>query len=113
MTAFLSDDWFDTMAATAAAIEPPADLRLTIEQQIVDGERWTVRIGGGRVSVVRGPAEDADVWVVTDAATAAGIRAGEVSAQRSFLDGKLRVGGDIAALIEHRDHLAALGVGLA
>ena len=113
MTAFPSDDWFTELATAAAAAEPPADLELTIEQQIVDGERWAIRIGGGRIEVARGPVEDADVRVVTDAATAAGIRAGELSAQRAFLDGTLRIGGDVAALIEHRAHLAELGVGFA
>ena len=113
MTAFLSDDWFEELTAAAATATPPADLELTIEQRITDGERWSVRIGGGRVEVARGAADDADVQVVTDAATAEGIRSGRLSAQRAFLDGTLRIGGDVAALIEHREQLAELSVGFA
>ena len=111
MTTFLSDEWFDEMAAAASAARPPADLDLTIEQQIVDGESWTIRIGAGAAELQRGGSDAADVRIITDAATAAGIRNGTMSAQRAFLDGQLRIGGDVAALIEHREALAGLGLG--
>lgn len=112
MSAFLSDAWFDAMAAATAAAEPPAGLELTVEQRIVDGDVWTVRFAAGAAELVRGPADDADISIVTDAATAEGIRTGTISAQRAFLDGQLRIGGDVNALIEHREVLAALGIGL-
>ena len=112
MSEFLSDDWFEAMAAATAAVVPPADLALTIEQRIIDGEAWSVRIAGGSAELVRTASDDADVSIVTDAETAEGIRAGTISAQRAFLDGDLRIGGDVAALIEHRDTLAELGIGL-
>ncbi len=111
MTTFLSDEWFDEMAAAAAAARPPADLELRLEQEIIDGVSWTVRIGAGIAEFCRGGCDDADVRVVTDARTAEGIRSGAVSAQRAFLDGRLRIGGDVAALIEHRDVLADLALG--
>ena len=111
MTTFLSDEWFDEMAAAAASARPPADLELTIEQRVIDGEAWTVRIGAGAATFVRASAHDADVTIVADATTAEGIRSGTVSAQRAFLDGRLRIGGDVAALIEHREVLAGLALG--
>ncbi len=111
MTTFLSDEWFDELAAAATAARPPADLELSIEQQIVDGESWTVRIGAGTAELQRGGSDDADIRIVTDAVTAEGIRNGTVSAQRASLDGQLRIGGDVAALIEHREVLAALALG--
>ena len=111
MTTFLSDEWFDEMATAAAEATPPADLELTIEQQIVNRESWTVRIAAGTAAFRRGGSDDADVRIVTDAMTAEGIRNGTVSAQRAFLDGQLRIGGDVASLIEHREVLAGLALG--
>lgn len=113
MTDFLSDEWFAAMAEAATRARPPADLDLSIEQEITGVATWTIRIADGRVALERsaGPANAAaDVRIVTDAATAAGIRAGEVSAQRAFLDGDLRIGGDVAALMTHREELASLGL---
>jgi opacity protein-like surface antigen len=111
VTIFLSDEWFDEMAAAAAAVQPPADVELKIEQEIIDGESWTVRISAGTAEFQRGGSDEADFRVITDAQTAEGIRNGTVSAQRAFLDGRLRIGGDITALIEHRDVLAGLALG--
>ena len=111
MTTFLSDEWFDEMATAAATARTPVDLELSIEQQIVDSESWTVRIGSGTAELQRGRSDDADIRIVTDAETAEGIRNGTVSAQRAFLNGQLRIGGDVAALIEHRDVLAGLAIG--
>jgi hypothetical protein len=39
---------------------------------------------------------------------AADIHAGRLSAQRAFLDGDLRIGGDIDALLERRGEMAAV-----
>ncbi len=115
MADFLTDAWFDELSSRAAAATPPADLTFTIEQVIEDEPdgRWQVRVDGGVVTIVRSPTADADVRILTDRATAAGIQDGEVSAQRAFLDGRLRIGGDVQALMTHREALAELGIGLA
>ena len=74
--------------------------------------RWQVQIAEGSVVIVRPGSQDADVRIVTDRETAAGINE-EISAQRAFLDGRLQIGGDVQALLTHREALTELGIRLA
>lgn len=115
MAEFLSETWFVDLTARAAAAQPPPDLVLTIEQRIEGAPegRWQVQIAEGSVAIVRPGSQDADVRIVTDRETAAGIQRGEISAQRAFLDGRLQIGGDVQALLTHREALTELGIGLA
>ncbi len=110
MTEFLSDGWFDSLEAMATQAEIDAGIHLVV-QQTVEGESpisWQIRLERGTVVVARGVAADADVRLTSDRATALGIHRGEISAQRAFLDGKLRIGGDIAALMADRHALEAV-----
>lgn len=93
----------------ANVIEDP----VTIEQEVTDGDRaacWHVRIGGGEASVGRGPDPGGHptVRIHQDRATATAIAGGELSAQRAFMTGRLRIGGDLATLLEHAEALALL-----
>ena len=117
MSEFLSDEWFAAIEAEAANAVVPDGLALSIEQ-IVTGEptvRWQIRIGADGVVLERNPSAAADVRITTDRDTATRIQAGDASAQRAFLDGSLQIGGDIQALMTHRQALAdlapALGLG--
>lgn len=110
MSEFASEKWIAELAAAAASETAPPDLTLSIDQVISDTARWRVTIDGGTVTVDPAPTGEADVRIVTDAETARAVHAGEESAQRAFLDGRLRIGGDIPALMAHREALAALGL---
>ena len=82
-----------------------------VEQVVTDGDAtviWHVLLNDGDVSVVPGAADDPTVRFTTDRATAAGISRGEQSAQRAFLRGDLRVGGDTDALVAHAELLGSL-----
>ena len=114
MSGFLSDEWFAAIEAEAANAVVPDGLALSIEQ-IVTGEptvRWQIRIGADGVVLDREPSEAADVRITTDRDTATRIQSGDASAQRAFLDGSLQIGGDIQALMEHRQALADLAPAL-
>ena len=113
MPEFLSDKWFADLAERAGSATPPADIELTIDQVIEATATWRTVIAGGSVTIDREPTGEPDVRIVTDHATAVSIRSGTVSAQRAFLDGQLRIGGDIASLMAHRDALAEIGIGIA
>jgi len=110
VTEFLSDAWFDTLEARATHAVVPAEIDLTLHQTVgLDPAiSWLIRVGGGTVKIERGNAEEADVHLATDLHTALGIHRGEISAQRAFLDGRLRIDGDIAALMTHRKVLEAV-----
>ena len=116
MLTFLSDDWVhalhDAVAHDPALAELTARLALTIEQEVTGSPlgdvRYHVTFDHGSVSVAPGPAADPTVRFHQDYETAAAIAAGTGSAQRAFMTGRLRVGGDLRVLLEHGDVLAQL-----
>lgn len=84
----------------------PVEVTLIIEQQVVDAddnivENFHVQIARGRVEVIDGPAENADVTIRQDVDTARGLQAGTTHAQRAFLTGQLSIDGDIDQLLAH------------
>jgi putative sterol carrier protein len=110
---FLSAEWVAALDAAATGSSVPNGLRLVVQQIVPDGDgggevAYAVRIADGTVRVASGRADDADVTFTQDRATAAAIATGELSAQAAFIDGRLRVGGDLSALLEHTAALAAL-----
>lgn len=116
MLTFLSADWIAALhhAATGDADlhALTADLSLTIEQEVIGGPEGDVcyhlTFDHGVVSVSPGPATSATVRFHQDYATAAAIAAGQSSAQRAFMTGRLRVGGDLRVLLDHTEVLAKL-----
>ena len=88
----------------------PDDPRpLTIEQRVT-GEAacvWHVVIVAGEVTYHDGPALNPTVTLSGSRSTISAIRSGEKSAQRAFLDGDLKVGGDITMLLAATVHLEA------
>jgi putative sterol carrier protein len=116
MLTFLSDEWIralhDTASRDAGLAERTREVALTIEQDVTDGPlgdvRYHLAFDHGSVSIAPGPAPDATVRFHQDYATAASIAMGQGSAQRAFMTGKLRVGGDLRVLLAHGDVLSQL-----
>lgn len=110
MAAFASPDWIESLARTAetATVDPMLDL--TIEQRITGAEplAWHLVFAEGRVRAGAGTADEATITLSSSLEIATAIHAGELSAQRAFLDGDLQIGGDISALISHRSALAEM-----
>lgn len=113
MAEFLTDQWIAELAQAARDATAPDDLRLVIQQIVLDDEgverRFAIRIDEGRLSIAPGRADDADLTLTQDRATAVAIARGELSAQVAFMAGKLRVGGDLRLVLERAGALAALG----
>jgi len=111
----LSPEWIvaldEAARASSSLREAAADLDLTVQQVVRDGDdevTWYVRLRGGEVGVRAGRADDADVTFTQDRATARAIADGELSAQAAFMAGRLRTGGDLTRLLAHREALADL-----
>jgi len=103
----LTSEWMRQLGSVTSAIAADPGVTLVIEQTI-DGPsplRWHVAIAGGSASTVLGPADNPDITLTTDRDTATGIARGSTSAQRAFLEGKLRISGRINALIQARSVL--------
>jgi putative sterol carrier protein len=108
---FLSDAWLDDLEVAAASARLAPELRVTIQQVVADasGEvAFAIVVDQGTVAVRRGHHASADVSFRQDRATASAIARGELSAQVAFLDGRLRLGGDISAILERAGALAAI-----
>jgi putative sterol carrier protein len=95
-----SEDWVQAFADAVEGVEVDPAARAVVQQEVVDaGTSWHVVLGGGRARVVAGPHDHPDVTFSQEAATAAAIAAGELSAQQAFVDGRLRVRGAVGALV--------------
>lgn len=116
MLQFLSPAWLAALDDAARRSESLAAAgvgrRLIIEQHITgtpDGEVvFHVALDDGAASVTAGPADDPTIRFEQDLATALAIASGRGSAQRAFMAGELRVGGDLRILLDHQDLLAGL-----
>ncbi len=110
-----TNDYAEHVAASLRALagdERLAELDLVIEQRIVDGDelvtRYHLLFDGGPPRVVEGGADAADVVLTLDQETADTLRRGDSHAHRAFLTGRLRLEGDIDALLSHGGVLAGL-----
>lgn len=113
MAAFLTDEWIDGLHEAAASAVIASDVRLVIQQVVAadpEGSEvaYVVEADHGRLSVRRGRVEHPDVTFTQDRATALAIHRGEVSAQTAFMDGRLRLGGDLRSAIEGAGALATI-----
>ena len=117
MLDFLSTDWLDALdeAARANRVALQADdagSRLVIQQVITDrpgGDvAYCIRFDNGDIGVRSGRATDPTLSFTTDYGTARAIARGDESAQAAFIQGRLRVGGDVRALVRHAELLARL-----
>jgi hypothetical protein len=106
---FATPEWIEELAERAKRVEVDPTLDLTIEQRIVGTlpATWNVAAAAGRLVVSGGENPYATVRLSSDRPTAEAIHAGRLSAERAFLDGALRIGGDIRQLILNG---AALGL---
>jgi hypothetical protein len=108
VAAFASPEWITELNVRARAACVSADLAIVIEQ-CVDDVSWHFIIADGRVQVLAGSAKNPTVTLSSDRATAEAIQCGELSAQRAFLGGAFRIGGEVNALMTHRTVLTTLG----
>jgi hypothetical protein len=113
MAGFLTDEWLDELDGVARGTAVDPALHLRVQQVIPDGPdgrevAYVVEVTSGRVRVHRGRSADADVTFTQDLATARAIHHGELSAQAAFMEGRLRLGGDLRAVIDRSAALAAI-----
>jgi hypothetical protein len=110
---FLTEAWFAALDESARSALVDDQVRLVIQQVVPDGPDGTevayaVRAAGGAITICRGRVDDPDITFTQDRATAEAIHRGELSAQSAFIEGRLRLGGDLRAVIERAAALAAI-----
>lgn len=116
MLRYLSDEWLAVLDRAAASSEQVREaaigLEVTVQHIVTGGDEgefsYHVVISGGEVSFRPGEAEQPDVTIRTDRATAVAIATGERSAQAAFLDASLVLEGDLRCLIGCGEVLAGI-----
>jgi hypothetical protein len=114
MAEFLTPAWIADLDAAGRGATVSDDVRVVVQQIVLDDDggdgevAYAVRVADGCVRVEPGRAADAVVTFTQLRSVAAAIARGERSAQSAFLAGDLRVGGDLAAVLEGSRALAAL-----
>ncbi len=119
MLVFLSDPWLEALDTAArndeALVAATAEVRLTVEHHVTEvpdaGEvTYHVAFDQDGVRVRPGPAPTGPpvVRLMQAYPVARDIARGDASAQRAFMTGEVRVGGDLAALLANQAALAGL-----
>ena len=116
MARFLSPEWVADVARAASGVEVPDGEPFTIQQVVVNGDegdvRWALRVAGGRVAVEAGAVADPDVTLTTDRSTAIEVARGQLAVTDAFMAGRLRIAGDLRALLRAGTVLGALDAAL-
>ena len=119
MPEFGSSEWVDALIGALNA--SPDELRgveVTI-QQVVTGapagevRYWTAFKEGTVEGAVGDAPSRADVTITQDFETARALSAGELNPQGAFMQGKLKVTGNMGKLLQHQDAIQALGPAMA
>lgn len=116
MAKFLSEEWANE---AIAVLNGSDDVRgatrgvdLTIQQIITganggDAKYWT-QISDGAVTGGLGEAPSADVTISQDYETACAITRNELNPQAAFMQGKLKVTGNMGKLLQHQSAMQAI-----
>jgi putative sterol carrier protein len=116
VVAYLSDEWMDEAAAALAVNErlaaATAGTELTIAYEVSGAPGGKVAYGihldHGTTTLLRKAPAGAPVTFTVDYDTAVDIARGETPVQVAFMQGRLKLGGDVTLLIEQGGALDGL-----
>lgn len=115
MPTMLSKDWVDALCATLSSSDDHAvrDIQLTLQQVVTDapgGEvAYWLAFDGGEVTGDLGRVAKPDVTFEMDHATAVALAGAELNHQAAFMQGMLKVTGNMGKLLQNQSALTALG----
>jgi putative sterol carrier protein len=114
MPEFLSKAWVDTLCAALSTSDDHAlrEIELTLQQLVTDAPGGDVgywlRFDRGVVSGDLGRAADADVTFEMDHTTAVALAGAELNHQAAFMQGMLKVTGNMGKLLQQQAALKVL-----
>ncbi len=116
MVQYLSDEWMDeanaALAANPISIDPTDEERVLLQYDVTGGpggkRRYAVVFADGAVTLDPGTHKDASASFTLDYDVAVQIARGELSAQAAFMQGSLKLGGDVMVLVRQHALLDGL-----
>ena len=111
MAQFLSEAYLaeasETLSNDAAFQSAITNVDLSIQFHVTEGPEGDVGYGlvvaNGAGNLVSGEIDGPEVTVSNDYETSVGISKGEINTQMAFMTGKLKVTGNMAALLMHQN----------
>ncbi|MFM7062749.1 MAG: SCP2 sterol-binding domain-containing protein [Actinomycetes bacterium] len=112
MVKYLSDEWLERAAAALGSAPVPDDAEMVVQYEVSGGGngkvRYVLKVEGGTATIVPGKQPDAPVTFTLDYDTAVAVVTGELSAQVAFMQGRMKLAGDVRVLIDGAAALAAV-----
>lgn len=107
---YLSDEWIEAAGAALEVAPPldsdPSDATTSIQYEVTAAPggkvKYALVLEAGRIRIEPGTFADASVSFALDYTTAADIAQGNLSAQAAFMQGRLKLGGNVTVLVEQR-----------
>ncbi|MEI2700249.1 MAG: SCP2 sterol-binding domain-containing protein [Microthrixaceae bacterium] len=113
MVQYLSDEWLDEAGSALAATtvgtgEEPVVLQYEVTAAPGGKRTYSLTFDDGHVVLAKGSRKDATTSFSLDYDVAVAVARGELSAQTAFMQGRLKLGGDVMMLV--RQHHLLDGV---
>lgn len=117
MVKFLTDEWATAVKSALNGSDSfqnaSKGVNLCIQQVITDvpdkGEaKYWVKIDDGSFDAANGETETPDVTITQSYDTAVAMNKAELNAQAAFMQGKLKVSGNMGKLLQHQGVLQAM-----
>lgn len=118
---FLSDEWLSEVEAHLNADEAFQNAAkgqaAKLQQVISDAPGGETKYGfvleGGKVQMIAGEIEGAEATITQDYATAAGLSKGDLTGQAAFMQGKLKITGNMMKMMTLQGVFTAMPTALA
>ena len=105
MVTFLSDEWLAAGTREGGSLPAVPGVSIRLQQVVTGGPEGEIRyvtviVDGRTIEQHAGADPAADVTITTTWADAIAIHAGELDINAGFMQGRVKVGGDMAKLLE-------------
>jgi putative sterol carrier protein len=110
---FLTAKWLEELQRAADKASVAADADLVVAHEVSGGPDGDVAFRfaavDGRMELTWGTSDDAQITLIEDYDTAVAIARGDLPAQQAVAEGRLKLRGDVGALVRNGPAIAALG----